>query len=1015
MISFIFIFVLLISNLLSFNSPIISILIPIYNTKYLKNCLNRIIKQSLNNIEIICINNGKNKLNFENILNDNRIIMINNFQNNNYINIGLEYVSGEYIAIVDSSDLINNNIFENLYKLTKNGYFDVIRTNNYLFYEKKIVDKFNILKFYYYKILNLFKIQNNFKIHSYIWKGIYKKEIINNVKFKFIQTTGIVYKDIYFFFQELFKLLNKFNIYKSFVYYKQTDNNSLNYNKDFYEIGKYFKKNFNKNDIYFYKTIISIFIQNLNNLNNKKKYIKYLYKELCEILKVNTSFYKNLNEIDNKILILCNYGEEIFFDIFKNMNRFNKNYPNISIIMPIYNSENFIKESLNSLINQTFKNFEIICVNDGSTDNTLNILNEFKKKDNRIYIITQNNMGAGIARNVGMLKAKGDYLMFLDSDDIFEKKMLEELFITIFVNNVDVVICNSKNFNSENKLFKKNYKISNEKIKNTFSSFDIKRDFFNLFIWWPWDKIFKKKFIENLGINFQNLKSTNDLFFIASSVIIAKNISFIDKIFINHRVGIKTSIENSRYKSWDNFYYALKDLKKFIKKKNLYKRFKQDFINYVADFSIWHLETLFGESFCFLYLKLKNEWLNEFGVSKQDKTFFYNINIYKKIKYILNSELEQIKMRNEIDKNLFHLNDQKIFCIPKVTVIISIYNSEKYLSNCLNSIINQTLKEIEIICINDGSTDNSLRILNYYKKIDNRIIIYNQKNKGVNCARNLGLKNAKGEYILFFDSDDLLIKDALEKLYNLSKYKNLEIVFFNAKFIFKNNITEIQYPNNIFYKIDSFNNIIKNGKDLFLNMIKENKFILSPCFQFINHNFLLKNRIKFLKRIKYDDILFFYNIILKINRTLETDEIFYLKIINEKFNKKADKLVKKILDYINSIKELFIKSINIYDKNNIIYQSLELFIDNIEELIFFIFNKIQKNKLFLINQMNQKDKILLLLILFNKKIDLNVIEKIIKKNDNNFYYYTFLFNKFEKNYCFNLKYKINEIKKILIL
>ena len=75
----------------------------------------------------------------------------------------------------------------------------------------------------------------------------------------------------------------------------------------------------------------------------------------------------------------------------------------------------------------------------------------------------------------------------------------------------------------------------------------------------PWDKIFKK--IHNLGINFQNLTSTNDLFFIASSVIIVKNISFIVKIFINHRVGIKNSIENSRYKTWENFYFALKSLK----------------------------------------------------------------------------------------------------------------------------------------------------------------------------------------------------------------------------------------------------------------------------------------------------------------------------------------------------------------------------------------------------------------------------------------------------------------------
>ena len=711
----------------------------------------------------------------------------------------------------------------------------------------------------------------------------------------------------------------------------------------------------NKGDIYYNKTIISFFFQNLNIIDNKKNYIKYLYKEIYEILKANISLYNNSNEFENNFLkILYNYGEKIFSDIYIGMNKFYNNYPIISIIMPIYNSENFIKESLNSLINQTFKNFEIICVNDGSTDNTLKILKEFKKKDKRIHIITQNNMGAGFARNVGMKKAKGDYLMFLDSDDIFEQKMLEELFMTIIINNVDVVICNSKNFNSENNSFEKNYNISKKKINKTFSSFDIKKDFFNLFIWWPWDKIFKKKFIENLGINFQNLKSTNDLFFIASSVIIAKNISFIDKIFINHRIGIKSSIENSRYKTWDNFYYALKDLKKFIKQKNLYKRFKQDFINYVASFSIWNLETIFNEPFCFLYLKIKNEWFKEFGVSKHNETFFYNKNIYKKVKYIINSELEQIENRNEVDEILFHINEQKFFCIPKVTVIISIYNSEKYLSNCLNSIINQTLKEIEIICVNDGSTDNSLRILNYYKKKDNRIIIFNQKNKGVNSARNLGLKNAKGEFILFFDSDDILITDALEKLYNLGKYKNLEIIFFNAKFIFENNITEIQFPK-IYYKINNFN-YIKKGKDLLLNMINENKFILSPCFQFINHNFLIKNKIKFLKQIKYDDILFFYNLILNINRSFENNEIFYLKIINEKFNKKTDKLIKKLHDYIFSIKELFNKSIAIYDNNNIINQSLELFIDNIEELIFFTFNKIQKNKLFLINQFGKKIK-----------------------------------------------------------
>ena len=132
---------------------------------------------------------------------DNKIIIINNLKNINFLNIGLEFASGEYFAIVDSNDLVNNkNIFENLYKLTENGYFDIIRTNNYLIYEKKIVDKYKILKFLYNKIFCLFKIPNNFIVHSFILKGIFKKKLLFDVKFKFIKTTGKTYKDTNFFF-----------------------------------------------------------------------------------------------------------------------------------------------------------------------------------------------------------------------------------------------------------------------------------------------------------------------------------------------------------------------------------------------------------------------------------------------------------------------------------------------------------------------------------------------------------------------------------------------------------------------------------------------------------------------------------------------------------------------------------------------------------------------------------------------------------------------------------------------
>ncbi len=113
--------------------------------------------------------------------------------------------------------------------------------------------------------------------------------------------------------------------------------------------------------------------------------------------------------------------------------------------------------------------------------------------------------------------------------------------------------------------------------------------------------------------------------------------------------------------------------------------------------------------------------------------------------------------------------------MAKVSVIVPVYNVEKYLEECIESLINQTLTDIEIICINDGSTDNSLKILEELQKKDNRIKIINQKNSGVSSARNNGIENATGEYIGFVDSDDWIDSDYYEKLYNTAKKYNSDI------------------------------------------------------------------------------------------------------------------------------------------------------------------------------------------------------------------------------------------------
>ena len=117
----------------------------------------------------------------------------------------------------------------------------------------------------------------------------------------------------------------------------------------------------------------------------------------------------------------------------------------------------------------------------------------------------------------------------------------------------------------------------------------------------------------------------------------------------------------------------------------------------------------------------------------------------------------------------------------KVSVIIPVYNVEKYLEECLDSVVNQTLKEIEIICINDGSIDNSVKILEKYRDKYSNIKVINQKNLGVGRARNVGVKLAKGEYIFFLDSDDYIEVDALEKCYIEAKQHRLDVVLIDSK------------------------------------------------------------------------------------------------------------------------------------------------------------------------------------------------------------------------------------------
>ena len=314
----------------------------------------------------------------------------------------------------------------------------------------------------------------------------------------------------------------------------------------------------------------------------------------------------------------------------------------ISIIVPVYNAVAYLRKSLDSIVNQSYRDIEFIFVDDGSCDDSLAILKEYEVADKRVTVLHQENRGAGAARNYGMSVAGGKYLLFLDCDDIVETSMVEKMYARAETDNTDVHVCRSDLFDcATGERSDASWSVRREylPLQEVFASTDIRKNFFEVFVWWPWDKMYRKKFLDEVNLRFQELSSTNDLFFVCAIVLMAKRISVLDEVLVHHRTGDKNSISNSREKSWDNFLCALEALETFLRNKGLYDRFRRDFINYVLNFSLWHLDTLTGDSYCCLYDALRNTWFKRFGVASQNKEFWYNSNSYNRMREIMEKDL----------------------------------------------------------------------------------------------------------------------------------------------------------------------------------------------------------------------------------------------------------------------------------------------------------------------------------------------------------------------------------------
>ena len=405
----------------------------------------------------------------------------------------------------------------------------------------------------------------------------------------------------------------------------------------------------------------------------------------------------------------------------------------ISIIVPVYNVEPYLRQCLDSILGQTFTNFEVVLVNDGSTDNSGFICQEYARLDSRFKYFEKENGGVSDARNSGLDLAQGDYVTFLDADDFLFEDHLEKLYRATTLSDADIMIGGYSRFDgSDFYFYKDHFKrdslisfTSTQAIQFLDSMLDIQ--FFNFST--ACGKLFKRTLFKELRFPLGRY---------------AENQFIMWKLYLNAESIYAFNGNSYVYRSNNEGLSSVLSVKHLDYIEALEERIKStkdlEGIDINLSFNMYRY-----------VLKRILEQLEEHGYIDEAKEVREKLELAEQGQYpFLTDEVKEIEVENGGEL---------------ISIIVPIYNVEKYLRMCLDSIEHQTYSNIEVLLINDGSPDSSGEICQEYVARDSRFRYFEKENGGLSDARNYGIERSNGMYLTFVDSDDWLSLTYVEDLY----------------------------------------------------------------------------------------------------------------------------------------------------------------------------------------------------------------------------------------------------------
>lgn len=258
----------------------------------------------------------------------------------------------------------------------------------------------------------------------------------------------------------------------------------------------------------------------------------------------------------------------------------------ISVIIPVYNAEKYLEECLECIQHSTFKDIEIICVDDGSTDGSPDILRQHQQEDSRIKIFRQENAGAGAARNLGIEKSSGKYLFFMDADDRCSYSLLEKAYFLAEKEEADIVVFGFLRFDGVTGERKDFDGLSKNRLPfgyNSFSYRDVPKSICSIVNPTPWNKLIRRDLIIENDLKYMCLTTTNDITFSAMCVMAADKVVYLPEVLYFYRIGDSECITNKKRKNLRNIVLAVLGVDEQAKRFPYYKEIKNSIRDFVVD------------------------------------------------------------------------------------------------------------------------------------------------------------------------------------------------------------------------------------------------------------------------------------------------------------------------------------------------------------------------------------------------------------------------------------------------